>query len=73
MISYIPNTKEDQKEMLKELGAKSIEELFDSIPQSLWLKAEMDIPSSLSEMELVKELRKLSEKNANLDEYISFL
>jgi glycine dehydrogenase subunit 1 len=73
MISYIPNTKEDQKEMLKKLGAKSIEELFDSIPQSLWLRAEMDIPSSLSEMELVKEMRKLSEKNANLDEYVSFL
>ncbi len=73
MIPNIPNTEEDQKEMLKELGAKSIEELFDSIPQSLRLKADIDIPSSLSEMELVKELRKLSEKNANLDEYVSFL
>lgn len=73
MISYIANTKEDQKEMLKELGAKSIEELFDSIPQNLRLRVDMDIPSSLSEMELVKETRKLSEKNANLDECISFL
>jgi len=73
MISYIANTKEDRKEMLKEIGVKSIEELFDSIPQSLWLKTDMDIPSSLSEMELVKELRKLSDKNVNLDEYVSFL
>ncbi len=73
MISYIANTKEDQKEMLKELRAKSIEELFNSIPQSLWLRADMDIPSSLSEMELINEMRKLSEKNANLDEYVSFL
>ncbi len=73
MSSYIPNTEEDQKEMLKEIGAKSIEELFDSIPQSLRLKTDLDIPSSLSEMELVNELRKLSEKNANLDEYVSFL
>lgn len=73
MISYIPNTREDQKEMLKEIGVKSIEELFDSIPQSLRLKADLNIPSSLSEMELVEEMRKLSEKNANLDEYVSFL
>lgn len=73
MISYIPNTREDQKEMLKEIGVKSIEELFDSIPQSLRLKADLNIPSSLSEMELINETRKLSEKNANLDEYVSFL
>ncbi len=73
MISYIPNTKEDQKEMLKELGTKSIEELFGSIPQSLRSRTEFNIPSSLSEMELINEMRKLSGKNANLDEYVSFL
>lgn len=73
MISYIPNTREDQKEMLKEIGVKSIEELFDGIPQSLRLKVDLNIPPSLSEMELINEMRKLSEKNANLDEYVSFL
>jgi len=73
VTSYIPNTEEDQKEMLKELGAKSIEDLFNSIPQKLRLKTELNLPSSLSEMELVNELRELSSKNANLDEYVSFL
>jgi glycine dehydrogenase subunit 1 len=70
---YIPNTEEDQEEMLKEIGAKSIEELFDAIPRNLRLKNDLNLPSSLSEMELVNELKTLSGKNANLDEYVSFL
>ena len=73
MIPYIPNTEEDQKEMLKEIGARSIEDLFCSIPQNLRLKTDLNLPSSLSEMELVNELKGLSRKNAHLDEYISFL
>ncbi len=73
MISYIPNTEEDRKEMLKEIGVESIEDLFPTIPQNLRLKTDLNLPSSLSEMELVNELRSLSEKNAHLDEYVSFL
>jgi len=73
VIPYIPNTEEDQKEMLKEIGARSIEDLFCSIPQNLRLKTDLDLPSSLSEMELVNELKGLSRKNAHLDEYVSFL
>ncbi len=73
MIPYIPNTEEDQKEMLKEIGARSIEDLFCTIPQNLRLKTELNLPSSLSEMELVNELKGLSRKNAHLDEYVSFL
>ncbi len=73
MIPYIPNTEEDQKEMLKEIGARSIEDLFCNIPQNLRLKTDLNLPSSLSEMELVNELKDLAGKNAHLDEYVSFL
>ncbi len=73
MIPYIANTEEDQKEMLEELGVKSIEKLFGNIAPSLRLRDGIDMPSSISEMELVREMRKLSGKNANLDQYISFL
>lgn len=73
MIPYIPNTKEDQKKMLEEIGLKSINDLFKSIPKNLWLKTEVDLPPSLSEMELISKLRELSKKNVNLDEYVSFL
>jgi len=73
VTSYVPNTEEDQKEMLREIGAKSIDDLFDSIPQNLRLKTDLNLPSSLSEMELVNEFKGLSGKNAHLDEYVSFL
>jgi len=64
VIPYIPNTEEDQKEMLKEIGAESIEALFSTIPQNLRLKTDLNLPSSLSEMELVNELKGLCGKNA---------
>jgi len=73
VIPYIPNTEEDQKEMLKEIGAESVEALFCAIPQNLRLKTDLNLPSSLSEIELVKELKDLCGKNAHLDEYVSFL
>jgi len=59
--------------MLEEIGLKSINDLFKSIPKNLWLKTEVDLPPSLSEMELISKLRELSKKNVNLDEYVSFL
>jgi len=73
VIPYIPNTEEDQKEMLKEIGAESVEALFCAIPENLRLKTDLNLPSSLSEIELVKELKGLCGKNAHLDEYVSFL
>ncbi len=62
MIPYIPNTEEDRKEMLKEIGARSIEDLFCTIPRNLRLKTDLNLPSALSEMELVNELKGLSGK-----------
>jgi len=73
LIPYIPNTKDDQKKMLEEIGVESINDLFESIPPHLRLKTEVNLPSSLSEMELIGRLRGLSKKNVSLDEYISFL
>jgi len=73
LIPYIPNTKDDQKKMLGEIGVESIDDLFESIPQRLRLKTEINLPSSLSEMELISRMRELSKRNVSLDEYISFL
>jgi glycine dehydrogenase subunit 1 len=59
--------------MLEEIGVESIDDLFESIPPHLRLKTEVNLPSSLSEMELVSRMRELSKKNVSLDEYVSFL
>lgn len=61
-MPYIPNTDNDRQEMLKQIGVKSVEELFSNIPESLRLKRPLDI-ESLSEMELLSEIKNISKES----------
>lgn len=61
-MPYIPNTKENQAEMLKRIGVEKLEDLFDSIPEALRLKRPLDIPA-YSEMELLHRIRGLAGGN----------
>jgi len=71
---YIPNTvPEVQEEMLKEIGAKTIDELFDGIPEELHYKKDMNIPKALSEYELRRYIEGILNKNINTKEYLNFL
>jgi len=72
-VSYIANNEKDIAEMLKEIGIESVEELFSSIPPELKLKKSLNLPSQLSEMDLLEHTNILSKKNLNLNNYISFL
>jgi len=72
-MEYIPNTSSDRGEMLKYIGVSSIEELLTSIPEEIRLKRHLNIPSGLSELELVRAMRELASINGTIDEYISFL
>lgn len=73
MSDYIPNTKEQQKEMLKEIGLNNMEDLFAAIPQNVRLNRELDLPAPLSEMELTAQMRHMAAKNGNTDQYACFL
>lgn len=73
MARYIANTQSDKAEMLKEIGIDNIRDLFKAIPDSVYLKKDLNIPDNISEIDLVKGLKALSEKNKNLDEYTCFL
>ena len=44
MGSYVPNTLEERKKMLREIGYSSIEDLFAHIPEEVKLKGELNIP-----------------------------
>jgi glycine dehydrogenase subunit 1 len=72
-MNFIPNTEEDKKEMLREIGIESIEKLFSDIPLQIRLKRKLRLPSPLSELGLIKEMKELSQKNVDLEEHISFL
>jgi len=73
MARYIGNTNEDRAQMLEEIGVESIEALFKAVPDSVFLKDRLNIPDAQSEMELVKNIKSLSDKNLNLDDYTCFL
>ena len=49
--------------MLAQVGARSIEELFDAIPAAVRLKRPLDVPPALTEMELQRHLQALAGRN----------
>lgn len=73
MTRYIGNTNEDRELMLKEAGYDSIDSLFKAIPDSVKLKEGLKLPPAQSEMELVRSIKELSNKNLNIDDYACFL
>ncbi len=52
MKSYVPNTIEERKRMLSEIGLNDTGELFADIPDDLRLSRPLDLPEPMSEMEL---------------------
>ena len=43
---YLPDTKQDQEEMLAALNISSIDELFEDIPAEIRLQGELAIPEA---------------------------
>ncbi|HPK86842.1 MAG TPA: aminomethyl-transferring glycine dehydrogenase subunit GcvPA, partial [Atribacterota bacterium] len=64
-MRYIPSTEEQQKEMLKEIGVSSFEELIESIPEKVRLKKKLELPPALTEYELEDEIVGIAQKNAD--------
>lgn len=73
MVSpYSPNTPAERQEMLRVIGAASVDELFGDIP-SKYLDAELNLPAPLSEMELLRDVAALAAENRHSLEGPSFL
>ncbi|MEZ5925269.1 MAG: aminomethyl-transferring glycine dehydrogenase subunit GcvPA [Hyphomicrobiaceae bacterium] len=71
MANSVPAIKQA---MLDEIGAKSIEELFEQIPVAHRLKRPLELPKQLaSENELRRHLTSTLNKNATCEQYLSFL
>ena len=52
MRSYVPNTKEEQQEMLQAIGLERIDELFSDIPEKARLGRPLTLPAGKSEQEV---------------------
>jgi len=72
---YIPNSVPEVKaKMLKEIGVKNIEELYQDIPEKLRFKGALKLPEALpSEYALKKHMEDILSRNQSCKENISFL
>ncbi|MCL2322979.1 MAG: aminomethyl-transferring glycine dehydrogenase subunit GcvPA [Oscillospiraceae bacterium] len=73
MHRYIPNTDSDKLEMLKSMGFENIEDLFSDIPKGIRFDRDLDLSSSLSELEVTNFMTKLSKMNKSTDDLVCFL
>ncbi|NOR13229.1 MAG: aminomethyl-transferring glycine dehydrogenase subunit GcvPA [Candidatus Aminicenantes bacterium] len=71
-MSYISLSDRDKKEMLARLGLSSMKELFTSIPDSIKLNRDLNIPDSKTESELVSHFKDIADRNMDQN-YLSFL
>src|SRR6266480_4537254 len=70
-MRYLPKSPAERQEMLAAIGAKSIEELFSSIPDRFRLRATLDIPGPYSEAQVIQYFKDRAAENSN--GYTSFL
>jgi glycine dehydrogenase subunit 1 len=69
---FIPHTESETGEMLKELGLKSMDELFNDVPVK-YRFPKLDLPAALSEMEAFSMAQAISQSNESTQDLICFL
>ena len=72
-MPYVLNTGDDQRAMLSQIGAASIDELFRAIPEPLRLKRPLGVPPALSEIELTQHMAELARRNQSAQDAVCFL
>jgi glycine dehydrogenase subunit 1 len=70
-MRYLPKSPTERREMLGAIGAKSIDELFFSIPERFRLREALNIPGPYSEAEVIQYFKDRAAENSN--GYTSFL
>jgi len=70
-MRYLPKSEADREVMLREIGAKSIDDLFATIPAEYRLKGDLNIPRAYAESEIVEFFRQRAAESAQ--GYATFL
>src|SRR3984885_7677886 len=63
-MRYLPKSPSDREVMLSEIGAKSIDDLFEAIPAEYRLKGDLKIPRQYAESEIVEFFRERAANTA---------
>ncbi|MCE2501977.1 MAG: aminomethyl-transferring glycine dehydrogenase subunit GcvPA [Dehalococcoidia bacterium] len=69
---YIPNTVEEQDELLAAIGLRTVDDLFADIPDG-YRNPPLELPDPMSELEIQRELGEMAGRNRSLASGPSFL
>jgi glycine dehydrogenase subunit 1 len=70
-MRYLPKSDAERAQMLAEIGASSIDALFEVIPEEYRLTADLNVPRQHVESEIIDFFKRAAEKNST--SYTSFL
>jgi glycine dehydrogenase subunit 1 len=63
-MRYLPKSPAERDEMIAAVGAKSIEDLFSSVPEAYRLKKPLNLPGPLSETEVIQYFEARAAENS---------
>ena len=69
-MPFIPHTEKDIHEMLDAIGASSIDELFDEIPESLRIQHLDGVPAPINEMQVTRLMHERAAEDAGALSFI---
>ena len=72
-MRYIPHTPEDIEQMLAQIGARSLDDLFASVAHKHRLQRPLNLPEAASEQEVLAEMAEMAGRNASAHTHDWFL
>ena len=72
-MDYVQFTDPQRQEMLKTVGARSIDDLLKQIPDEYRMRRRLNLPAAMDEMTLRGHLTELAGRNAPVDAKVCFL
>lgn len=72
-MDFIPNTDSDRREMLKDIGVGSLEELFSDIPDDLKVKKDLVDGQGETELDLKESVKSIADRNEKPGDRLSLI
>jgi glycine dehydrogenase subunit 1 len=72
-MRYIPNSPDEQAELLAAVGVSSVDDLFATVPRAVYQREALPLPPPSSEIEVRRDFGALASKDASLSDWTSFL
>ena len=63
MATFVPNTEEAQRQMLRDAGLEDFDDLFSGVPEDVRLRAPLDMAPGVSELEALRHMQELAARN----------